>query len=94
MQFRLEQFLVGQLCLILGNQRRGERAAEGVFHDLSVFAGAQQHANGRLFVSFFHVSIQRLQVETQLTQILRLETPHLQFDGDQTIQAAMEKQQV
>jgi hypothetical protein len=45
-------------------------------------------------VRFAHVTVQRFQVEVQLAQVLGLEAVHLQLDGHQAVQAAVEKQQV
>src|SRR5258708_2432354 len=43
----LEQFLVWQMSLVLGDERGGQGAAERIFHDLVVLAGAQQQTDRR-----------------------------------------------
>ena len=53
------QCLVGQLRLVVGNQPRGQGAAERVLGDYLVLAGARPHANGSLHVRVFHIAVQR-----------------------------------
>jgi hypothetical protein len=40
------------------------------------------------------VAIQGLEIEGEFAEIFRLKSAHLQFDGDQAIETAMEEQQV
>ena len=90
----MEQSFIRKLRLVLGDEGRGEGSAEGVFNDLFIFAGAEQHTDGGLFVDFFHVAVQRFEVEAELAEILRLKPSDFEFEGDQAIEAAVEKEQV
>jgi len=63
MELCLEQFFIGQSGLVLGNERGRQGAAEGIFNNLIVLGGAQQHTKGRTFMRFAHVSVEGLQVE-------------------------------
>ncbi len=49
-QFGLQQLFIRQLGLVLGNQGRRQRAAEGVFDHFFILAGTQQHADGGVFI--------------------------------------------
>lgn len=57
MQLALQQRLVWQLRLVLCDQSGGCCAAEGVFDDFVVFAGAEEHADGWVFVGFADVAV-------------------------------------
>ena len=94
MQLGREQLLVWQLGLIFGDERGRKRAAEGVLDHLAVLAGAEKDADGRSFVRLADVTVESLQVEFQLAEVLGLELTDLELDGDQAAQAAMEEQQV
>src|SRR5690606_21290501 len=94
MQLRLQQRLVRQLSLVLGDQCRGQAAVEGVVHHFVILAGTQQHADGRLLMGFADIAIQRFQVEAEFAEIFRLETSYLELNGHQAVEAAMKKQQV
>ena len=94
MEFGLEELFLRQTGLVFGDQGRGERAAEGVLHHLAVFGGAEEHADGRPLVRFAHVPVEGFEVELQFAQILRLELIYLEFNGHETVEAAMEEEQV
>ena len=63
MQLGLQQLLVRQLGLVVRDQRGRERAAEGIFDDFVVLAGAEQQADGRVFVGFLVVAVEGFEVE-------------------------------
>ena len=94
MQLGLEQFLVRQSRLIFGDQCRRHGPAQGIFDDLVVFGGAQQHADGRLLVRLLHVAVEGFQVELELAQVLGLELDDLEFERDQAVEGPVEEQQV
>ena len=50
MQFSLQYFLVNQLGFVFSHKRWGKIAAECIFHDFTVFAFAQYHANASIFM--------------------------------------------
>ena len=93
-QLGFEQLLVGKPGLVFGDHSGRHGAAQGVFNDLMVLRGAQQHANRRLFVRLLDVAVEGFEVELQLAQILRLKFVNFQFKRHQTCEASMEKQQV
>jgi hypothetical protein len=90
----LQQPLVGQLSLVLGDERRRQAAAQGVLHHFVILACSQQYADRRVLVRLLHVPVQRLQVERKLAQVLWLEASDLQLDGHQAVQPTMEEQHV
>ena len=90
----LKQLLVGQASLIFSHQRGGQHAAERVFDHLAILGGAEQEADGRIFVDLADIAIERFEVELQLAQVFRLEATHLQFDGDQAVQLPVKEEQV
>ena len=57
MQFGLQQFLVRQLGLVLSDEGWGQASAQRVLHHFVVFAGAQQQADGGVFVGLFVVAV-------------------------------------
>jgi hypothetical protein len=77
-QLGLEELFVREPGLILGDQRRRQRAAEGVLDHLAVFAGAKQDPDGRAFVRLADVPVERLQIELQLAEVLGLELSDLE----------------
>ena len=93
-QFGLQQRFVGKLGLVLGDKRRTSCAAERVFDHLVILASAQQHPDGRVLVRLSDISIQRLDVEGELAQVLGLEAADFQFDGHKAVQTAVEEQQI
>ena len=40
------------------------------------------------------IAVEGLEVEVELAKVFGLETVHLQFDGDEAVEAAMEEQQI
>ena len=54
----------------------------------------KQQAVGRVLVWLADVTIEGFQIEVELAQMLRFETVHLEFYGNQCIEAAMEEEQV
>ena len=93
-QLGLQQLLVGQAGLVLGDQRRRHGPAQGVLDDLVVLRGAEQHADGRPLVRLLHVAVEGLQVELELAEVLGLELVDLQFEGDQAVERPVEEEQV
>ena len=93
-QLGLQQLLVRQPGLVLGDEGRRQRPAQGVLDDLVVLAGAEQHADRRALVRLADVAVEGLQVELQLAEVLGLELADLELDGDQAVQAAVEEEQV
>ena len=67
----LEQFLVWQMSLVLGDERGGQGAAERIFHDLVVLAGAQQHTDRRTLMGFPDVTIQGFQIKGEFPEVMR-----------------------
>ena len=59
MQLGLEELLVGKPGLVFGDDGRRCGAAQCVFNHFLVFRGAEQHADRRVFVGFFHVAVER-----------------------------------
>lgn len=94
MQLGLQQRFVGQLGVVLRNECGRCRSAQGVLNHFVVLAGAEQHAQGRILMRLADVAIQCLQIKTELAQVFGLEAPDLQFDGNEAVQPAVEKQQI
>ena len=94
MELGLEQLLVRQSGLVLGHQRGRHGPAEGVFDDLVVLRGTEEHADRRLLVRLLHVAVEGLQVELELAEMLGLELDDLQFERDQAIERPVEEEQV
>jgi hypothetical protein len=94
MKLVLEKLLIWKLCLILGDQRRRQRTAEGIFDNFILFAGAQEYADRRLFVRLAHIAVKGFQIKVQLTEMLRFKAPDLEFKGDQGVETAMKEEQV
>ena len=94
MKFALEELFVGELGLVFSDEGRGEVAAHGVFDDFGILAGAEQHADGGVFVGLFRIAVERFEVEAEFAEVFRLEAADLEFDGDEAIQAAMEEEEV
>ena len=94
MELGFEQFLVGEHGFILGDHGGGEAAAEAILDDFGVLGGAEQQANGGIFVGLAVVAVEGFEVEVDLTEVLRAEFANLQLDGDEAVHAAMEEQQI
>ena len=94
MELLLEDSSGDYLGLVLGDQRGGEVAVEGVFHDLLVLAAAEQDADAGVLVGALAVAVERFQIEGQLAHVLRLEAACLQLEGDETLQVAMEEEEI
>jgi hypothetical protein len=58
MELGLEEFLVRQDGLVLGDQRGRKRAAHGIFHHFIVLARAEQDTDGGPLVLFAYIAIQ------------------------------------
>ena len=71
MELGLEQFLVRQLRLVLGDQGGRQATAEGVLHHLIILAGAEQHADRRVLVGLANIPVERFKIEVQLAGIMR-----------------------
>ena len=94
MELGLEQFLVGQPGLILGDEGRRDGAAEGILDDLVVLGGAEQDADGGPLVRLLDVAVEGLQVEFQFAEMLRLEFAYLYFESNQGVECSVEEQQI
>lgn len=94
MKLFLEDFLVWQKSLVVGDEGWRERAAEGVFHDLRVLGGAEQEADGGILVGFADVGIEGFEVEFEFAEVFGLEAVDLEFDGDEAVQATVEEEQI
>jgi len=68
--------------------------AECILDDFLVFGGAEKQTDGSAFVSLAMVTIERFEIEVEFAEIFRAELAHLEFDGDEAIQATMKKEQV
>ena len=90
----LQQLLVRQPGLVLGDERRRHGPAQGVLDDLVVLRRAEQHADGRPLVRLLHVAVEGLQVELQFAEMLGLELVDLEFEGDQGVESPVEEEQV
>jgi hypothetical protein len=55
----LEQFLIGQLRLVRGDQFSAERE----LHHFIILARAKQHSDGWLFVSFTNFPVECFEIE-------------------------------
>lgn len=84
-QLGLEQFLIGHLGLVFGNHSGGKEAAERVFDDLFVFGGAEQHADGGIFVGLAVIAVERFEIEVELAQMLGFKAAGFELDGDQRV---------
>ena len=94
LQFGSQEFLVRQLRLVLGDERRRQAAAEGILHDFIILAGAEKYPERRTLVTLLYRPVERFQVELQLPQVLRAERVDLEFNRHQAVQTAVEKQQI
>ena len=90
----LEQLLVRELGFILGDHGRGEGAAEGIFDHLAVLGGAEQQADGWVFVGLADIAVKGFEVEVEFAEVLGLEAGDLEFDGDEAVQPAVEEEQI
>ena len=90
----LEQSLIRQSRLILGDECRRHRPAQCVLDHFVVLRGTQKYTNRRLLVRFLHVAVEGLQVKLQLAEKLRLEFFNLEVERDQAVECPIEKQQV
>ena len=94
MQFGPEQGFIGSMVSYSRDQRRGERATEAVLDDFLVLGGAEEQADGGVFVGLAMVAVEGFEVEIELAEVFRAEFPDLEFDGDEAVQATMKKEQV
>ena len=94
MKFGLEQFLVRQAGLVLGDERGRCGSAEGILNDLAILRGTKQDADRGPFVRFLDVPVQRLQIELQLAEMLGLELVRFQLKSDRAIQRPIEEEQI
>ena len=69
-------------------------AAHGVFHDLIILAAAEQKADAGVFVRALAVAVERLKIEGELAQVLRIKAHRLQFERHQTLQVTMVEEQI
>lgn len=82
----MQQPLLGQLRLVLRDERWREGTAERILDHFAVLAGAEQHADGGPFVRLSDVTVHGLEIELQLAQVLRLELADFELDSDKTAQ--------
>ena len=94
MEFALEELLVGELGLVFGDEGGAEVAVHGVFDDFGILAGAEQHADGGVFVGLFRIAVEGFEIEAELAEVFRLEAADLEFDGDEAVQAAVEEEEI
>ena len=85
-EFGLEEFLVWEAGLVFGDEGRGEGAAQGVFDDLVVLGGAEEHADGGLLMGLAHVAVESFEVEFELAQVFRLELVDLEFERHEALE--------
>jgi hypothetical protein len=90
----LQDVLGDHLGFVLSNERGGEVAAHGVFHDLIILAAAEQNADAGVFVRAFAVAVERLKIEGELAQVLGLKAHRLQLERHQTLQVTVVKEQI
>jgi hypothetical protein len=76
-EFALEELLVGELGLVFGDEGGAEVAVHGVFDDFGILAGAEQHADGGVFVGLFRIAVEGFEIEAELAEVFRLEAPTL-----------------
>ena len=93
-EFGLEELFVGELGLILGDERGRVGAGEGVFDDFGVFGRAEQHAEAGAFVRFLVVAVQRFEVEFEFAEVFGLEFVDFEFEIDEAVEGAVEEEQV
>ena len=93
-EFALEELLVGELGLVFGDEGGAEVAVHGVFDDFGILAGAEQHADGGVFVGLFRIAVEGFEIEAELAEVFRLEAADLEFDGDEAVQAAVEEEEI
>jgi hypothetical protein len=91
-QFGLQQLLVRQACLILGNERRRHRPTQGIFNDFVILGRTKQNTDGRLLVRLLHVAVEGLQVELEFAQVFRLELNHFEFEGHKAVERPVEEE--
>ena len=65
---------------------------QGIFDDGAALLLAEDDADGRILALLPHLPVEGGQVELHLADELRLELAHLEFDGDEALQPAMEEQ--
>jgi hypothetical protein len=93
-EFALKELLVGELGLVFGDEGGAEVAVHGVFDDFGILAGAEQHADGGVFVGLFRIAVEGFEIEAELAEVFRLEAADLEFDGDEAVQAAVEEEEI
>ena len=93
-KFGLEQFLVGHLGLVLGDHGRGKGTTESIFHDFLILGGTEQHSDGWVFVAFSVITVERFEIEIELAEVFGFEATRLEFEGDEGVEATMEKEQI
>ena len=81
-------------CVSYSATIAGESAAEGILDDLAVLRGAEQEAEGGIFVRLAVVAVEGFEVDVELAEVLRLEAAGLEFEGDEAVQPAVKKEQV
>src|SRR6266568_4771132 len=94
MQLGPQQFLVREVCLVLGNQGRRYCAAESIFDHLVVFAGAEQNSDGRAFMRFADIAIESFQIKRQFPNVLGLESTDFEFNRHEAVQTSVEEKQI
>ena len=64
---------------------------KGLIQNMKDFILTKNHSYTRIFILFFLLTIQCLQVEIHFRDIFRFEFTNFQFKGNQTLQTSMEK---
>ena len=72
----------------------GDKVRLSAYSTTSLFGGAQQHANGRVFVGFAVVAVQGFEVKIEFAEVFWLKRCHLEFYRHQAVQATVEEQQI
>ena len=90
----LQERLVRQPGLVLGDQGRGHGPAQSVFDDLVVLGGAEEYADRWPLMGLLHVAVEGLQVELELSEMVRLELIDFQLEGDQAVQCPVEEEEI
>src|SRR5260370_863165 len=68
--------------------------AHCIFHHLIILCTTKQNANTGILVRAFAVSVQSLQVESELSHVLWLKAPCLEFERDETLQITVIEKQI
>lgn len=93
-EFGLEVVFVGELGLILGDERGREGAAEGVFDYFGVLRRAEEHADAGAFVRLLVIAVKGFELEFELAEVFGLEFVNFEFEVDKAVERAVEEEEV